>query len=1021
MNISKAVSIFLFICFLWTASPAAAALELYIPDPVDHNQFLNLQNVTTPPANNLPVLFVHGHNVFDENDAGTNGPNYKVNWVNSRNSLKSFHQTIFSSLNDQLDLEPYYIRFQAQGRSIADDAAEIGRAVETILQRHDPNFNPANPSTNVKVVIIAYSKGTISSRLYLKNLFEQDPTFKPVSEFIAISPPNHGLKLVLPLVPGPPSLAAQQLNNGYNGRGRVTGLCLDYNSSDSKDFIADLNGHDMEDTHADAVNANGEIPQNFPSEAPGSRAVNQALHNGVLYVTLYPSDNADFVGGDHPPGSLNNSVDTEVDCDFIGLNSPPKQGRLLAKNLSPHARNIQITGITGSDPADVHQNTVHDPNVICQALYTAVHHRPPLSATGICTITNNIPQIPLPPRASAELVLDRSGSMNQPACTGCPDKIDILKDAVSLFIDLWAVVGAPTDQLGVTYFSNVATEFACNPNVNPDCRVIDVNQSTSADVGLLDLVEKSNEIKINVNNQNAAGMTAMGQGLQNGILRLQTATSSEQQKKRVILFTDGMQNVTPLVEDFPQGCDPETDCQFRINAIPTLNLNSALGIPVDTIGVGAGDPFLGMLTGISRETNGFTNVTLDPQTDLRLFFIENLINALRGFSPQLIDYRHAVMNNDEVEEKFQVNRSVNKVILKLSWPRHRQLSISVLKDGIPVTDVGRFKKGNTYQIFWIDLPAQVNGQPLVPQGEWTMRIRGASAIPYQAAAIVNETRLKFTTELGSQHNVVGQALPLAVDLAVEGQPVTTATRIKATLIQPGQSLGTLLSTSSMPDTISAITIEPNTTLGQRKLQTLLLDDNFRKRLQLAQKTIILTHQGNGRYTAQTQVATVPGIYKVTFDIHGEHPQTGPFVRSETRSTHVAVAGADLETTQITVVSVSDNTNGRQLKVTLIPKDSYGNYLGPDYGRTIQFNVAGSNAKIDPIQDNGDGSYSTTISRSLGIDPTITISVLGKPLVAGTLSEIELKFGADFKFPYLILIALALFIFILMIIILRKKL
>ncbi len=109
------------------------------------------------------------------------------------------------------------------------------------------------------------------------------------------------------------------------------------------------------------------------------------------------------------------------------------------------------------------------------------------------------------------------------------------------------------------------------------------------------------------------------------------------------------------------------------------------------------------------------------------------------------------------------------------------------------------------------------------------------------------------------------------------------------------------------------------------------------------------------------------------------------------------------------------------KVTLIPKDSYGNYLGPDYGRTIQFDVAGNNAKIDPLQDNGDGSYSTTLSIPAGVDPTITVSVLGKPLVTGTLSEIESKFGTDAKFPYLILIALALVIVIIIIVILRKKL
>ena len=125
-----------------------------------------------------------------------------------------------------LGIEPYFIRFQLQHRSIVLDAQEIAAAINWILQRHDPTFNPADPAsrTPVQVAIIAYSKGTISSRYYLKGL--RDPQvaqelgmlapradYFPVSEFITIAPPNHGLRWpVLPFLPD--RLSTRQLNNG---------------------------------------------------------------------------------------------------------------------------------------------------------------------------------------------------------------------------------------------------------------------------------------------------------------------------------------------------------------------------------------------------------------------------------------------------------------------------------------------------------------------------------------------------------------------------------------------------------------------------------------------------------------------------------------------------------------------------------------------------------------------------------------------------------------------------------------
>jgi hypothetical protein len=969
----------------------AAAVEIFVPDPTQPIEIIELQDAPDIPANPLPVLFVHGHNSEDADDGGdldangTGTPNFKKNWINPLNGLQSFHSTIYSPLNTQLGIEPYYIRFRNQERDIRIDAAEIGEAITMILQRHDPNFDPTDAqSTHVKVVIIGYSKGTISARYYLKQLYDPDTDFKPVSEFIAIAPPNHGLAIPYPILPNLPALSNQQLNNGYNGRGLLTNLCLDFNNSASANFIWDLNGHDMAVAHATAVDANGELVQIYPDEAPGSRELGESPLEGVLYVTLYATNNADMVGGHHPPGSPNNTG--EADCDEIDGNDQLKQGRVVAKNLAPDAINIQIANIPGSGKIQVHQNTVHFSEVICQALYTAVHHRTPPSSSGACTVIDGIPQIPLPPRASVILALDRSGSMSQPACPGCESRMEILKDAVDLFVDLWTIVGVPTDQLGVTYFSTAASEFACNDTVAPNCRVIDISQATMNDRGLLPLLQNAAAIKQSVNTQNAAGTTAMGKGLLNAIQRLETQTMPATEETRIILFTDGMQNVSPFVVAIPEGC-PQPACQYEIASSPPKQLNQNLNISIDTIGIGSSDSFLNLLDAISDKTDGFSNTTLDPQNDLRQFFIESLINALRGFSPQIIDYRRSVMKNDEITEAFSINRSVDKVIFKLSWPRGHQLNFSVEKDGADVTSVGQITPHRAYRIFSIIFPTALNGQPIEPAGEWSLRIRGTAGTPYQAAAIVDQPGLSYTTSMGTNPYVVGDRLSLQVNLFRDGQPLPASAKVKAAIYKPQKALGSLLAETPEPDTPAGVTLEPNATIGQRKLQFLMLDEEFRKQLEPAMDCITLEHQGDGKYTAQTPPVAIPGIYRAVFDIQGDDPEIGSFRRSETRSTHVNFAQADVEMTPVTL-QTRNTITGREATLTLRPRDSHGNFLGPDYGQYIQVipTITGFSGKT--VQDHGDGNYSQTFAIPADTDPKVTISILGMMFFHGDLSEIE---------------------------------
>jgi len=195
------VALFVFGVFSSAVSAQTATVRL-----ADDSE---LDNQTPSITGKLPVLFVHGHG---------DPSNYQVNWQQplTQRNLPSFKDVL--GANTDLAIEPYYISFANNDtRSITADAIEIGDAVERILRRHDPDRSVEN--TSVKVVIIAYSQGTISARQYLKSLQTQvdgmpapRPSFRPVSEFIAIAPPNHGLGTRLFSTTN--SLSVKQLYNG---------------------------------------------------------------------------------------------------------------------------------------------------------------------------------------------------------------------------------------------------------------------------------------------------------------------------------------------------------------------------------------------------------------------------------------------------------------------------------------------------------------------------------------------------------------------------------------------------------------------------------------------------------------------------------------------------------------------------------------------------------------------------------------------------------------------------------------
>ncbi len=662
----------------------------------------------------------------------------------------------------------------------------------------------------MRVAIIAYSKGTISARKYLKNLDEQQSAFNPISTFVAIAPPNHGINVAS--LGALTSTAAQQLLNGYG----LT-ACTAIFPAATRDYIELLNGHPIEDTMTlDASDV-------YPSEAPGSRAPGDPPADGILYVTLFADGNRDFVGGETASG----------DC----------QGRRLALNLSADAVNLPLgpASIANGTEITVHQNTVHSFDVMCLALFAARYNRSPEGQS--CRDSGGVPIIPSPARAAAMLTLDFSGSMALQACATCDTRAQILKDATEIFVQLWSAVGDPDDRIGVTYFRR------------------DIDQHDIAGALLPSLGDGADEVIEDIGDQSPGDMTAMGGGVQRSIEALEPLTDAE--IRRVILFTDGMQNVNPMI--LPSGNHHEiVNEPGRINSnvlpsVPPISLNQLPGIAVDTIGIGAGNAFTGLLANIAGESGGRTWITTAPDNQLREFFVEELINALRGFSPQLIDYRRGAIGTNGSIESFAVEGGARKLVLKLSWRRGQDMTLRVEKDGVDVTAAGRIVSGAFYKIFVIDFPAKGPGGALGSRGSWRLAIGGKKGAAYEAAAIVDTERVRLDGSFMTNTVVSGESLAFELQPIVDDKAFAGNLKVTATLQSPAVAIGNLVADRKKIEAVRSL--EPRMSPAEQASLALTLDPRTAKLLQPVTQKVTLKRTAQGTYRASLR-APLPGTYAV---------------------------------------------------------------------------------------------------------------------------------------------------------------
>lgn len=575
------------------------------------------------------------------------------------------------------------------------------------------------------------------------------------------------------------------------------------------------------------------------------------------------------------------------------------------------------------------------------------------------------------PPTDVVLALDMSGSMLHGACGTCDPKIEVLEDAVELFIALWQAVSIPGDRMGISYFrTQVDTE---PPATQP----------------LLDLETQAGALIAHVQGQTTTmwDLTAMGGGLQTAVVTLDAAvneTADPVRSEAIVLFTDGEQNVNPMVDPVTLEIvdDPGTSSSSNVVADGTV-LDSGLGVEVSSIGIGAGGAYETLLQDIATSTGGVNRQTTAPDADLKQFFVEQLIDNLRDYSPQLVDYRRGTLPDRTGTETFTVNATPTQIVFKLSWPRGTRLDYRVIKDGVDVTSHCPIISGDFYRIATCDLPLDMNGRTVEAAGDWQMELSGERGTRYEAAVIVDEPQLGLHFAVGEVQQRVGTPLELSVQLLDGNRPLVDPppSLVTATVVRNERSVDTVL--GSRPGPWRRV----NPGLGTTPLEAAVREAKFWSMVGRVEETVILESQGDGTYAATLPSTTVTGPYTATFRVSGRHPRVGDYERMQTVTGVVRFDLASIDMSDVRLRRAGRQGASRIYELTVVPRDVHGNYLGPGHAHLLEL-VADRADGDGTAVDRGDGGYTFRLIHRPGVRPVLDLRVAGQPLFVG--DAVDLK-------------------------------
>ncbi|HEX4954209.1 MAG TPA: choice-of-anchor X domain-containing protein [Thermoanaerobaculia bacterium] len=597
------------------------------------------------------------------------------------------------------------------------------------------------------------------------------------------------------------------------------------------------------------------------------------------------------------------------------------------------------------------------------------------------------------------LVLDTSGSMNDPApVTGTP-KIQVLRESVRLFLETWKDHAHPDDKLGVVYFGDGAQLYGGSL--------------------LHDFQDHWQAILADVLARPPGGWTAMGAGLHSAMAPLKNPVTQEllfdpahPRNRHVILFGNGMQNRSPMlvpdleypeylvVRDQTSAENPEVTGGSNV----TIGAGLYSGFPiaphrltVHTVGIGVvpasgGDGWHTLLQRLAAQQSGQHNFITDAR-QLEGAFLESLVQALRGNTVEyLFEEQVDLVDTKPVELTIPVDPLASKLSVVLSWDSVNQPApdLELLRPDGSAEPLAPISRGaGSWRIVTRFLDARTGDPGEI--GNWVLRLRhpraggqgpvdrpGVAAhgklvpISLRVHALVDSHGLKYRFVVPGAPRI-GVPLTLTAFATEHDAPLRWMDEVTVTVRRPGASVGELLA-QSRHNATGGFDADALATPFQRRLLGAFTDPVFAAKLvPLVDRFQLVddgsngdTTAGDGRFARLLAAPTVPGHWSFHFRMRGHTLSGHAFVREETHSVVVRIGPLSSERSDVRRVQ---RAGGWVL--TFTPRDGEGNLLGPGYGGQIVVRQPGGPAF--PVTDHLDGSYSAAYPP--GLDPTSPVRVV----------------------------------------------
>jgi hypothetical protein len=360
-----------------------------------------------------------------------------------------------------------------------------------------------------------------------------------------------------------------------------------------------------------------------------------------------------------------------------------------------------------------------------------------------------------------------------------------------------------------------------------------------------------------------------------------------------------------------------------------------------------------------------------------------------------------------------LNRCAGKLTVLLDWvdPEHR-LTFRLVKDGKEIDIRYKITEGHTYRIATIYFPhyqtesgymhtmtthtvSQVpqelpsllqdkllvtSGEYIDPEGRWELIVRRQSPsdstpVAYHVAVLVEDKIMEIIPERHPNVWYTGDPIPIEFQLREGRKPISEVYTASATISSPVTSFANLLYKFQGRSGISGQIMR---LLANSQAITGSLAKREEVIMPLQPKKVDKKNRVT-QYSGTYERATVPGIYNLRLKVRGISAKCGMFERVENMS-FVVKAKPDPSASSIKIIY---DRAGNRLSVLIVPKDKYGNIVGPGYSRLLRYTHGGEPA--GEIIDNLDGSYRVDI-------PKVKPADLDKVSVAVEMSNVVLFRG-----------------------------